>query len=84
VAIGPVFPSGTKATGREAVGLEGVRRAADRARRAGVPLVAIGGITLLRARSVIEAGAASVAVVADLLGEGDPASRVRQYLAALA
>ncbi|PYR35261.1 MAG: thiamine phosphate synthase, partial [Acidobacteria bacterium] len=46
VAIGPVFGTTTKATGYEAVGLEIVRAAAERAARRGLPLVAIGGITL--------------------------------------
>jgi thiamine-phosphate pyrophosphorylase len=83
LAIGPVFATTTKATGDEALGLEGVRAAAERTRRAGIPLVAIGGITLDRARPVIEAGAASVAVISDLL-TGDPAARVARYLATLA
>jgi len=76
VAIGPVFGTSTKATGHEAVGLEMVRRAASGAR----PVVAIGGITLDNALSVITAGARSVAVISDLMAGGDPASRVRAYL----
>jgi thiamine-phosphate diphosphorylase len=83
VAIGPVFPTATKATGEEAIGLEGVRRAAERTGAAGVPLVAIGGITLDRAPEVIEAGAAAVAVIGDLLAGGRPERRVREYLTRL-
>jgi len=45
--------------------------------------VAIGGITLERARGVMAAGAASVAVISDLLSTGDPEARVREYLQAL-
>ena len=45
IAIGPVFGTATKATGYEAVGLETVRRASDAAAQAGLPAVAIGGIT---------------------------------------
>jgi thiamine-phosphate pyrophosphorylase len=81
VAVGPVFGTRTKATGYEPVGLELVTAAA---RRAGtLPIVAIGGITLERAPSAIEAGAASVAVIGDLLAGGDPSGRVRAYLRAL-
>jgi len=80
VAIGPVFGSVTKATGYDAVGLDMVRAAAERARLAGLPLVAIGGITLGTARSVLEAGAASVAIIGDLVATGDPESRVRAFL----
>jgi thiamine-phosphate pyrophosphorylase len=47
------------------------------------PLVAIGGITLERAPDVMRAGAASVAVISDLLSTGDPEGRVREYLRAL-
>jgi len=84
VAIGPVFGTSTKDTGYAAVGLARVRDAAVRAKSAGLPLVAIGGITLERAGAVIEAGAASVAVIGDLVATGDPAGRVREYLRQLA
>ncbi len=83
VAIGPVFDTATKATGHDAVGLEGVRRAAERLRPWHLPLVAIGGITVDSAARVIAAGASSVAVIADLVATGDPEARVRQFLKAL-
>ena len=80
VAVGPVFGTVTKATGYDAVGLEMVRAAADMARSASLPLVAIGGITLETAASVLEAGAASVAVIGDLLAAGDPEARARAFV----
>ena len=80
VAIGPVFRTLTKETGYENVGLDLVREAARRAAARGLPLVAIGGITLENAVSVLESGAASVAVISDLLGKGDPEARVRAYV----
>lgn len=82
MAIGPVFGSGTKDTGYPAVGLETVRRAATAALDRGLPAVAIGGITIDNARSVIDAGAASVAVISDLL-KGDPEARMRAFLRSL-
>jgi thiamine-phosphate pyrophosphorylase len=78
IAVGPVFGTRSKATGYEAVGLALVREAARRAR--GVPVVAIGGITLDTAGQVLEAGATSVAVISDLLAGGDPRARVEAYL----
>lgn len=81
LAVGPVFGTRSKATGYEPVGLTLVREAARRAR--GLPVVAIGGITLETAPQVLEAGATSVAVISDLLGGGDPATRVRRFLEAL-
>jgi thiamine-phosphate pyrophosphorylase len=80
VAIGPVFRTTTKATGYDGVGVGMVRQAAEATRDRRLPLVAIGGITLETAPDVIRAGAASVAVISDLLSTGDPASRVRMYL----
>jgi thiamine-phosphate pyrophosphorylase len=73
VAIGPVFASGTKANAAAVVGLEGVKRARALTTK---PLVAIGGITRENARSVIEAGADSVAVIGGLLGDGEPVEQV--------
>ena len=80
VAVGPVFATATKETGYDAIGLEAVRTAATAAARRGLPLVAIGGITLDTAPAVIAAGAASVAVISDLLVGGDAEARVREYL----
>lgn len=82
LAIGPVYSTMTKAGASAPVGLEGVRGAAARAQAAGIPLVAIGGVTRENARGVIEAGATCVAVIGDLLAGGNPAARVRALLAA--
>jgi thiamine-phosphate pyrophosphorylase len=85
IAVGPVFGTSTKDTGYHAVGTALVREAAAILRDADCarPIVAIGGITLDRAPEVIAAGAASVAVISDLLSTGEPESRVREYLRAL-
>ena len=80
LAIGPVFETRTKATGYEGLGLEPVGRAARAARARGIPVIAIGGITLENAPSVLAAGATTVAVIADLLADADPSNRVRAYL----
>jgi len=76
VAVGPIYGTSTKNTGYTARGLDLVRLAA----RSGKPVVAIGGITLDRAPDVLAAGAASVAVISDLLATGDPEARVRAYV----
>lgn len=77
VAVGPVFGTRTKETGYEPVGLDLVRQAVKLAR--GLPVVAIGGITLATAPDVIAAGASSVAVIGDLLAGGDPTQRAAAY-----
>lgn len=78
IAIGPVFGTATKDTGYQAVGLDLVKAAA--AGSAKRPVVAIGGITLGNAAAVLAAGAASVAVISDLLAGDDPGARIREYL----
>ena len=79
VAVGPVFDTRTKETGYDARGLELVAYAAGR----GKPVVGIGGITLERAASVLEAGASAVAVISDLLTSGDVEARARAFVSAL-
>ena len=64
IAIGPVFPTTGKKNPDALVGIEGVRQARAATKK---PLVAIGGITRQNAKSVVEAGADSVAVISDLL-----------------
>jgi thiamine-phosphate pyrophosphorylase len=66
IAVGPVFSTSSKANPDLVVGLEGVRQARSLSRK---PLVAIGGINRANCRSVIEAGADSVAVISDLMRE---------------
>ena len=66
VAFGPVFQTTTKANPDPVVGVAALKTAYARAQAAGVPLVAIGGITRERAPSLVRA-ADAIAVIADLL-----------------
>jgi len=75
IAVGPVFATASKERPDPVIGLEGVRSARS---ATGKPLVAIGGITRANCRSVIEAGADSVAVIADLRAE--PRRAVEEFL----
>ncbi|HEX6906750.1 MAG TPA: thiamine phosphate synthase [Terriglobales bacterium] len=75
VAVGPVFTTSSKANPDPVIGLEGVRVARSLTRK---PLVAIGGITRENCRSVVEAGADSVAVISDLLGS--PRQSAEEFL----
>ena len=77
IAVGPVFPTRSKANPDPVVGAELVRRVRPLTRK---PVVAIGGITLDRAPEVIAAGADSVAVMSDILLAKDPAMRAREYI----
>ena len=75
IAIGPVFPTTGKKNPDLVVGLEGVRAARAATSK---PLVAIGGITRSNAKSVIDAGAVSVAVISGLLSS--PRKMAEEFL----
>lgn len=78
IAVGPVFATGTKLDAEPVVGLEGLRRARVLTKK---PIVAIGGITRENARTVIEAGADSAAVIGGLFTGGEPVEKVtRDFL----
>ena len=64
IAHGPIFPTASKLNPDPTVGLEGLKAARALTTK---PLVAIGGITRKNCRSVIDAGADSLAVISDLL-----------------
>lgn len=74
VAFGSVFASPTKPSAvRAPLALFAAARAL------GVPLVAIGGITLENAREVVEAGADALAVITALFEADDIAARARAF-----
>jgi thiamine-phosphate pyrophosphorylase len=75
IAVGPVFATTSKQNPDPIIGLDGVRRARALTRK---PLVAIGGITRSNCRSVIDAGADSVAVISDLILE--PRKSAEEFL----
>jgi thiamine-phosphate pyrophosphorylase len=78
VAVGPVFATGTKRDAEPVIGLAGITLARALTTK---PLVAIGGISRANARSVIEAGADSVAVISALIDVGESVEKVaRDFL----
>ncbi|GAC1563887.1 MAG: thiamine phosphate synthase [Beijerinckiaceae bacterium] len=80
VALGPIYPTILKAMRFAPQGLDTI---GEWKRRIGtIPLVAIGGITLERAASVLAAGADSIAVVTDVLRNADPEGRARAFVGA--
>jgi len=77
IALGPVFATDSKANPDPVVGTVMIREARKLTKK---PIVGIGGISLERAKEVMEAGADSVAVISDVLRASDPAKRARQFL----
>jgi thiamine-phosphate pyrophosphorylase len=77
IAVGPVFATSTKENAAPVLGLDRLREICSRVRK---PVVAIGGITLESANDVLNCGAASVAVIRDLVGYANIADRVRKWV----
>ena len=77
IAIGPIFPTQTKADASAVVGLERLRQICGRIQK---PVVAIGGITVDRVPDVLAAGARSVAVISALLKTDDIAAETRRWI----
>jgi thiamine-phosphate pyrophosphorylase len=80
IGSGTVYATTTKADAGAVIGLEGL---ATVVRAVPVPVVAIGGITVERAREIPRTGAAGVAVVGAVMSAPDPAEAVRLLLASL-
>lgn len=78
VALGPIWPTDHASVSRPPLGPEAIARAAAACDR---PIVAIGGIDPARAREALEAGAAAVAVLGDLMTAADIPARVAAYRA---
>jgi thiamine-phosphate pyrophosphorylase len=76
VAVGSVFPTGTKAGFQ----LVGPGLVAELRPDVPVPLVGIGGITADNAAEVLRAGADAVAVISAVCGASDPAAATRMLL----
>jgi thiamine-phosphate pyrophosphorylase len=80
IAVGPIFATASKANPDPVVGLDLIRQVRPLTNK---PIVAIGGITLDRAASLIAAGADGVAVIRDVLCAAKPAEQARRFLEAL-
>ncbi|MDP4002565.1 thiamine phosphate synthase [Methylobacterium sp. NEAU K] len=78
VTLSPVYPTDSKPGYGPALGPESIAAA----RRAGLPVVALGGITPDRTPACRDAGAASVAVMGRLMRAADPAAAASALLGA--
>ncbi len=78
VALGPVWETSLKKMKWRPQGLERLQKWVQ---KSPVPVVAIGGITLERAPQTFATGAASIAVVTDIVFHENPERRVKAWLA---
>jgi thiamine-phosphate pyrophosphorylase len=80
VALGPIYPTILKAM---AFAPQGLARIGEWKKRVGaLPLVAIGGLNVERAKACLAAGADVVSVVTDVTLNPDPEARAREWIAA--
>ena len=80
VALGPIYFTRLKAM---AFAPQGLEKIGEWKRRIGeIPLVAIGGLTVERAKLCLAAGADIVSVVTDITLNPDPEARAREWVAA--
>jgi len=80
VALGPVYPTILKKMKWHEQGLE---KLTEWKRLIGdIPLIAIGGMSVERARGAFDAGADVVSAVTDITLNADPEARVRQWIEA--
>lgn len=79
VTVGPVFAPNAR---RPASSL-GISNFKTLAQAAGVPVVAIGGITAATAGDVMQAGATGVALISGILGVSDPEGAARALRSAI-
>jgi thiamine-phosphate pyrophosphorylase len=80
LGVGPVFGTRSKANPAPPLGLDGFRAIVDAVRK---PVIAIGGITADRVRSVLDAGAYGMAVLSAVVCEADPAEAARAFRGAI-
>ncbi len=80
LGVGPVFGTTSK---RDAPGAIGLDRLARIAAAVGVPVIGIGGITVDNAATVIQAGAAGVAVISAVVAAEDVRAATRAIRAAI-
>ncbi len=80
VALGPIYPTILKAM---AFAPQGLARVGEWKKRVGaLPLIAIGGLNVERAKLCLAAGADVVSVVTDITLNADPEARAREWIAA--
>ena len=80
VALGPIYPTKLKAMAFAPQGLEKI--GVWKRRIGAIPLVAIGGLDVERAKLCLAAGADVVSVVTDITLNPDPEARTKEWVAA--
>lgn len=78
IALGPIYPTTLKAMRFAPQGIDRLRHWCELCDD--IPVVAIGGFSLDRARGAVAAGASAIAVVSDITARSDAEERARDWL----
>lgn len=78
LGIGPIYPTTSKDDAKEVQGTSIIEQL--RANGVGIPLVGIGGITLLNAAPVLSAGANGISVISAIAAAEDVSGTVREFV----
>lgn len=78
LGIGPIYPTTSKDDAKEVQGTAIIEQL--RANGVGIPLVGIGGITLLNAAPVLSAGANGISVISAIAAAEDISGTVRDFV----
>lgn len=80
IGFGPVFETGSKRNPKTVKGLDGLRQATE---AVSIPVIAIGGITHDRVRSILDAGAHGIAVLSAVATANQPDRATARFRAAI-
>ena len=78
IGAAPIFPTSTKTDAGESLGIEGLRKIRE---QVSLPIVAIGGINLSNAQSVIRAGADSICAISAVVTKPDVCAEIKKFQA---
>ena len=79
IGFGPLFPTRTKDAGP----VRGIENLKDIRSAVSLPIIAIGGISVVNAKDAVETGANGVAVISAVLGAPDPSAALRALLGSI-
>jgi thiamine-phosphate pyrophosphorylase len=83
VTYSPIFLTSSKPGYGPALGVGAIAEAARTGIKSGMAVVALGGVTADAARPCLDAGAAGIAVMGEIMRSDDPGSRVGGFIEAL-
>jgi thiamine-phosphate pyrophosphorylase len=76
IGVSPIFPTATKTDAGEPFGIEGLKKIRE---HVAIPIVAIGGISLSNAPTIINAGADAICAISAVVTKPDVCAEVEKF-----